>query len=113
MWFVFPQRQGLGSSSTARHFAIGSLGEARAYLAHEVLGERLRECTRLVNAIAGSTIEEIFGYPDYLKFRSCMTLFAHAAADVDSARVFRAALTKYFGGEEDALTLRLLSSSAS
>lgn len=83
MWFVFPQLGGLGSSST------------------------------LVNRVDGRSIEEIFGYPDHLKFRSCLTLFAHAAADADSARVFRAALTKYFGGEEDALTLRLLSSSAS
>jgi uncharacterized protein (DUF1810 family) len=113
MWFVFPQLAGIGSSSTARRYAISSLEEARAYLAHPVLGTRLRECTGLVNRIEGRSIEETFGYPDYLKFRSCLTLFAHAAADADSARVFRAALTKYFGGEEDDLTLRLLSSSAS
>lgn len=113
MWFVFPQLAGLGSSSTARTYAIASIEEARAYLAHEVLSDRLRECTQMVNRIEGRSIEEIFGYPDHLKFRSCMTLFAHAAADTEAAGVFRAALTKYFGGEEDALTLRLLSSSAS
>jgi len=122
MWFIFPQLQGLGSSPTARHYAIASLEEARAYLAHEVLGERLRECTRLVNGIEGRTIEEIFGYPDHLKFRSCMTLFERAAVDpghgagtvsagdAGGAQVFREALGKYFAGEEDPLTLELLTS---
>src|SRR6059058_6299598 len=81
MWFVFPQLQGLGSSATARRYALASVEEARAYLAHPVLGARLRECTRLVNGTEGRTIEEIFGYPDYLKFRSCMTLFERAAVD--------------------------------
>ena len=111
MWFIFPQLRGLGSSPTARHFAISSLGEARAYLAHPLLGERLRECTRLVNGVAGSTAERIFGYPDYLKFRSCMTLFAHAAGDPPAAtdRIFGEALARYFGGEPDPLTLNLLS----
>src|SRR2546429_7544205 len=122
MWFVFPQLRGLGSSPTARHYAITSLEEARAYLAHEVLGERLRECARLVNRIQGRTIEEIFGYPDHLKFRSCMTLFERAAVDpghgagtvsagdAGGAQVFREALGKYFAGEEDPLTLGLLTS---
>jgi uncharacterized protein (DUF1810 family) len=110
MWFVFPQLGGLGSSPTARQYGIASLVEARAYLAHELLGERLRECTRLVNRVQGRTIEEIFGYPDYLKFRSCMTLFARAAGDAASAQMFREALGKYFAGEEDPLTLRLLTS---
>jgi uncharacterized protein (DUF1810 family) len=112
MWFVFPQLAGLGSSATAREYAISSLDEARAYLGHELLGQRLRECTHLVNEAQGRTIEQIFGYPDYLKFRSCMTLFARAAAaadDADGARVFRTALEKYFAGEEDTLTGRLLS----
>jgi uncharacterized protein (DUF1810 family) len=108
MWFIFPQLAGLGSSGTARHYAIGSLEEARAYLAHPLLGARLRECTQLVNDTEGRTIEEIFGYPDYLKFRSCMTLFASAAAEADAGGVFRAALRKYFAGEEDPLTRRLL-----
>ena len=122
MWFVFPQLQGLGSSATARRYALASVEEARAYLAHPVLGARLRECTRLVNGIEGRTIEEIFGYPDHLKFRSCMTLFERAAVDAghgagtvsagDSrgAQVFREALGKYFAGEEDPLTLELLTS---
>src|SRR5256886_2588828 len=122
MWFVFPQLRGLGSSPTARHYAITSLEEARAYLAHEVLGERLRECARLVNRIEGRTIEEIFGYPDHLKFRSCMTLFERAAVDAGhgagtvsagdagGAHVFRAALGKHFSVEEDPLTLELLTS---
>jgi len=122
MWFVFPQLQGLGSSATARRYALASVEEARAYLAHPVLGAHLRECTRLVNGIDGRTIEEIFGYPDHLKFRSCMTLFERAAVDAGQgagtgsagdaagAQVFREALGKYFAGEEDPLTLRLLTS---
>src|SRR6201997_128285 len=68
MWFIFPQLRGLGSSAMAERYAIGSLDEARAYLAHPLLGERLRSCTQLVNRISGSTVQEIFGYPDYLKF---------------------------------------------
>ncbi len=108
MWFIFPQLAGLGSSGTARHYAIGSLEEARAYLVHPLLGARLRECTRLVNGIEGRTIEEVFGYPDYLKFRSCMTLFASAAGEADEGGVFREALRRYFAGEEDPLTRKLL-----
>ena len=96
MWFVFPQLQGLGHSPAAQRFAIASRAEATAYLQHPVLGPRMRECTRLVNAVAGRGIEEIFGYPDYLKFRSSMTLFAHATAD---NQVFVDALSKYFDGE--------------
>jgi len=102
MWFVFPQIHGLGSSATAQHFAVASRAEAESYLRHPVLGQRLRECTRLVNAIEGRSVEEIFGYPDYLKFRSSMTLFAHAATD---NQVFVDALRKYFEGEYDPLTL--------
>ena len=105
MWFVFPQIQGLGHSATAQYFAIASRSEAEAYLQHPVLGPRLRECTRLVNETAGRSIEEIFGYPDYLKFCSSMTLFAHATADNG---VFVDALSKYFGGEYDPLTLERL-----
>ena len=122
MWFIFPQLQGLGSSPTARQYAIASVEEARAYLAHSLLGTRLRECTQLVNGVEGRTIEEIFGYPDHLKFRSCMTLFAYAAGDhagtagdapagaAADKRVFRDALRKYFAGEEDPLTRKLLTS---
>jgi uncharacterized protein (DUF1810 family) len=104
MWFIFPQLQGLGSSHTARFYALDSLAEARAYLVHAVLGERLRECTKLVNQVQGHGIEAIFGYPDHLKFRSCMTLFARAAGDAGAAAPFREALQKYFAGEGDPLT---------
>ncbi len=111
MWFVFPQLRGLGHSPTAQFYAIASLEEAEAYLADPVLGPRLRECTRLVNEIDGRTLGEIFGFPDDLKFRSCMTLFARAAAhgeaDADH-QVFRTALEKYCAGEEDPRTLELL-----
>ena len=104
MWFIFPQLLGLGSSPAARRYAIASVEEARAYLTHPVLGARLRECTQLVNRIEGRTIEEIFGYPDHLKFRSCMTLFACAADEAGESPLFREALRKYFAGEEDPLT---------
>jgi uncharacterized protein (DUF1810 family) len=110
MWFIFPQLDGLGSSATARAFAICGLEEARAYLAHPLLGERLRECTQRVNALRGLSIGEIFGYPDDLKFRSCMTLFTHAAAPAED--IFRAALHKYFAGEDDPLTRALLTSAS-
>jgi len=103
MWFIFPQLRGLGSSPAAQHFGISSLEEARAYLAHPLLGERLRHCTELVNRIEGRSAQEILGYPDYLKFRSSMTLFASAAAAGESGP-FRQALAKYFAGEEDPLT---------
>jgi len=110
MWFIFPQLLGLGSSPTARRYAIASVEEARAYLEHPVLGARLRECTHLVNRIEGRTIEEILGYPDHLKFRSCMTLFAYAVGDADEGGVFRDALARYFAGEADPLTRKLLTS---
>lgn len=111
MWFVFPQIKGLGLSSTARYFAISSLDEARAYLQHPVLGERLRECTRLVNQIENTSLDRIFGSPDNLKFRSSVTLFL-TASDAGSAdhQLFAAALEKYSRGETDALTLSLLKS---
>jgi uncharacterized protein (DUF1810 family) len=105
MWFIFPQVEGLGSSELARKFANSSLAEAAAYLAHPVLGSRLTECTRLVNLVEGRAIEQIFGYPDDLKFRSSMTLFVHATPD---NRVFVDALQKYFGGEFDPATLARL-----
>jgi uncharacterized protein (DUF1810 family) len=109
MWFIFPQLTGLGSSATAHRYAISSLEEARAYLAHPVLGERLRECTQLVMHVQGRTPAAIFGYPDDLKFRSSMTLFARAAQDSRPAdRVFGAALGHHFAGEPDPLTVRLL-----
>ena len=106
MWFVFPQLRGLGSSPTAVRFAISSIDEARAYLAHELLGPRLRECTGLVATIDGRTAEEIFGWPDDMKLRSSMTLFARAA---DDNAAFVAVLEKFYGGEEDPATLARLS----
>jgi len=102
MWFVFPQISGLGISPMARRYAISSLAEAEAYLDHPTLGPRLRECTGLVTAVAGRTIEEIFGRPDDIKFRSSMTLFAHATRDNE---IFTAAITKYFRDGFDPLTL--------
>jgi uncharacterized protein (DUF1810 family) len=105
MWFIFPQLRGLGSSATAERYAIGSLAEARAYLAHPLLAERLRTCTQLVNRVQGRTAQAIFGYPDHLKFRSSMTLFARAAG---GSEPFAEALAKYFAGEEDPLTRELL-----
>ena len=107
MWFIFPQIEGLGRSETARMYAISSREEAEAYLEHPVLGPRLRECTRLVNLVEGRSAEEVFGRPDDLKFRSSMTLFAHAASDNE---VFMEALRKYFGGAFDPLTLERLRS---
>ena len=105
MWFIFPQLRGLGSSAIAGAFGISSRQEAVAYLAHPVLGPRLRECTRLVNLVEGRAISQIFGYPDDLKFRSSMTLFASVAS---GDQVFKDALDKYFDGEPDSLTLDLL-----
>ncbi|HMH54514.1 MAG TPA: DUF1810 domain-containing protein [Candidatus Acidoferrum sp.] len=102
MWFIFPQIKGLGYSSLAQAFAISSLDEARAYLRHPVLSSRLRECTRLVTLVEGRSIREIFSDPDDLKFRSSMTLFAHATSD---NQLFLDALAKFCGGEFDRLTL--------
>jgi uncharacterized protein (DUF1810 family) len=105
IWFIFPQLQGLGRSPTAARFAISSLAEAQAYLDHDVLGPRLRECTRLVNAIEGSSVDEIFGWPDNLKVRSSMTLFARATNDNAE---FVELLDKFYGGEEDPATVERL-----
>ena len=105
MWFVFPQLDGLARSETARFYALHSLAEARAWLAHPILGPRLLDCTRLVNQVEGRAIRDILGTPDDLKFRSCMTLFA--AADPAEA-TFRLALAKYHGGAPDPETIRLL-----
>ncbi|HEY4080409.1 MAG TPA: DUF1810 domain-containing protein [Burkholderiaceae bacterium] len=107
MWFVFPQLAGQGRSETAQHYAIASLAHARAYLAHPLLGQRLRECSELVLAVQGRSVNEIFGAPDDLKFRSSMTLFSRADP---AAEVFRACLEKYFEGRPDAGTLSLLGS---
>ena len=105
MWFIFPQLAGLGSSPMAQRYAIQSMEEASAYLAHPVLGPRLIACTQLVNAVQGQTVHAIFGSPDDMKFRSSMTLFARVAPDEP---VFHDALSRYFDGHEDARTLTLL-----
>jgi uncharacterized protein (DUF1810 family) len=105
MWFVFPQVAGLGRSATARHYAIADLAEARAHLAHPVLGPRLVECARALTELPGSDPVAVLGPVDAVKLRSSMTLFAHAAPDEP---VFRAVLEQYFGGvEDDATTSRL------
>ena len=109
MWFVFPQLRGLGRSSTAQFYGIASLAEARAYLAHPLLGARLRQCVAAALKHSGRPLIEIFGSPDDLKFRSSMTLFARAAeeAALDSTD-FNDALKKYFNGEGDPLTAAML-----
>ena len=102
MWFVFPQLRGLGGSAMAVRFGIASLEEAGAYLRHELLGRRLRECARLVTAVQGRSIGQIFGSPDDLKLSSSMTLFASAT---DDNQDFVAVLDKYYDGRQDRLTL--------
>jgi len=121
MWFVFPQVAGLGMSAMSREYAISSADEARAYLAHPVLGPRLRECARIVGDTEGRTAEQVFGYVDAVKLRSSMTLFAaaddsaaedaaagEAAPGESGASVFREVLGKYFGGVPDEETLARL-----
>ena len=105
MWFIFPQISGLGHSMTSQTFAVSSLAEANAYLAHPLLGPRLRECALLVAKTEGRSAHEIFDYPDGLKFHSSMTLFAHAAPQ---ELTFAACLQKYFGGQPDPRTLARL-----
>jgi uncharacterized protein (DUF1810 family) len=106
MWFVFPQLRGLGRSQTATYYGIGSLEEARAYLAHPLLGPRLDLCTNAVLGVEGRTPHEIFGSPDDMKFHSSMSLFALAA--VDTASPYRRALDRWWQGEADPETVRLL-----
>jgi len=105
MWYVFPQIAGLGHSAISHAYAIQSLEEAREYLAHPVLGARLRECCQAVMTVEGKTAHEIFGSPDDVKFRSCLTLFARAAPN---ETLFTDLLDKYFDGEADELTLQKL-----
>jgi len=105
MWFIFPQVEGLGQSPTSQYFAIKSVAEARAYLAHPLLGARLRECAEAVLALKGRSASEVFGFPDDLKFRSCMTLFAEIAG-ADS--IFAYVLQKVFNDQRDRQTLEFL-----
>jgi uncharacterized protein (DUF1810 family) len=105
MWFVFPQLQGLGESQMSKTYAIASLAEAGVYLAHPVLGPRLRTCVLVLNGLADRTAFQIFGRPDDRKYRSCLTLFAHAT---DDNTAFMVSLVKYFPGGFDKRTLRAL-----
>lgn len=106
MWYIFPQFEGLGFSSTSRQYAIKSRAEAEAYLAHPVLGERLREIAEAVLLTEGRSANEIFGSPDDLKLNSCATLFAEVSP---AGSVFHRLIEKYFDGKRDEKTLRLLS----
>lgn len=110
MWFVFPQMAGLGMSSTAQHYGIRSLAEAQAYLQHPVLGARLRQCARALLDLHGPSADAIFGYPDVMKLKSSMTLFA---AVPDAGPEFSGVLARYYGGAQDERTLRLLAPHAS
>ncbi len=105
MWFIFPQIKGLSSSATSIKFAIVSLDEASQYLDHPILGPRLRHCTELVCKIQNMSAKQILGMTDAVKFRSCMTLFAHAPTDNS---LFVSALNKYFDGQYDSLTLDII-----
>ena len=105
MWYIFPQIAGLGQSSTARYYSIRDLEEAREYYAHPVLGQRLREISGVLLELRGSDPVAVFGGIDSMKLKSSMTLFALAAPDDP---LFRQVLDKYYGGEQDALTLRIL-----
>jgi uncharacterized protein (DUF1810 family) len=104
MWFIFPQLRALGQSPMAYRYGIADLGEAQAYAGEPVLGERLRDCVQLVMESGERTAHEIFGTPDDLKFRSCLTLFGRATGEP----LFATALAKFYAGEEDRLTLRVL-----
>ena len=105
MWYIFPQIAGLGQSSTARYYSIRDLEEAREYYAHPVLGQRLREISGVLLELRGSDPVAVFGGIDSMKLKSSMTLFALAAPDDP---LFQQVLDKYYGGEQDALTLRIL-----
>ena len=103
MWYVFPQLAGLGRSARAQHYGIKSLDEARAYLAHPLLGARLQECAAVLEGLDSSlTASSIFGYPDDLKLRSSLTLFAQAAGP---GSIFDRLLDRYFAGQPDELTV--------
>ena len=105
MWYIFPQIAGLGQSSTARYYSIRDLEEAREYYAHPVLGQRLREISGVLLELRGSDPVAVFGGIDSMKLKSSMTLFALAAPDDP---LFQQVLDKYYGGEQDVLTLRIL-----
>ncbi len=104
MWYIFPQLRGLGQSNVAWYYGIEDLDEAKAYLEHPVLGQRLREITQTALDLSETDPMKVFGWPDNMKFRSCMTLFAQISED----DLFARALEKFFAGQEDSMTLELL-----
>ena len=108
MWYIFPQVEGLGRTGMAKLYAIKSLDEAKAYVAHPLLGKRLQECINLVLDIDGKSANSVFGYPDNLKFNSSMTLFLIAAPHID---LFQRAINKYYDGQRDGLTNQILNDS--
>jgi len=105
MWFIFPQIEGLGQSSTAKYYSIKSINETKEYIDHPILGKRLLECSNIILKIGCGSVEDIFGYPDYLKLKSCMTLFDFVFPEYKD---FAAVLKKYFGGEQDEQTISIL-----
>lgn len=105
MWFIFPQIQGLGNSSTSAYYGIQNLEEARAYLSDPVLGARLIQSTEVLLSLSGCSAEKVFGYPDYLKFLSSLTLFEQAS---NESGVFTKALQKYYSGKRDQKTIKIL-----
>jgi uncharacterized protein (DUF1810 family) len=105
MWYIFPQFDGLGVSPTSRRYSIKSVDEARAYLAHPVLGPRLLECTEAVLRVEGRSASDIFGYPDDMKLHSCATLFAHVSPERSA---FHRIMDKYFDGEKDPKTMQFV-----
>ncbi|GHT41279.1 hypothetical protein AGMMS49965_10830 [Bacteroidia bacterium] len=109
MWFIFPQIDGLGHSATAQYYAIKSLDEAKAYLQHPILGVRLLECCQLLLGLQDKTAEQIFGFPDVLKLKSSMTLFL----EVSDNPIFQQVLDKYYNGEKDDATLKILANEVS
>ena len=113
MWFVFPQLAGLSHSSIAQRYAICDLDQARRYLAHPLLGSRLRRDVRLMTSHKGKSAFDILGSPDDLKFRSCLTLFAEAASDDSDKALFKQALDQFYGGQSDSRTMELLRSTSS
>jgi uncharacterized protein (DUF1810 family) len=105
MWYIFPQIKGLGKSSTSRFYAIKTIEEAKEYLNHPILGERLLECTKAILSLEGCSASQIFGFPDYMKLKSSMTLFSLVS---DSKSLFQQALDKFFQGNKDHRTEYLL-----
>ena len=115
MWYIFPQIKGLGKTDIARKFEIENVEESEAYLQHEVLGERLITLTSiLVHDVQGKSAEEIFGYPDFMKFQSCLTLFSLTVSrnekifSIEKFRIFSSALNKFYEGKEDEKTLSII-----